>query len=115
MGKCPAGFSPDKMAFPLIPTGGDYKAPLTQAAQAANPGGGNVSADQGIQMALNNPQLLAQVGIQPGVVAAISTSGLSAALSEDKIDPAKLLEAGFKFYQAGGCDPIISAVRRMMK
>lgn len=104
--KAPPGFSPDRMAWPLTPEG-EYQAPLTQAAQQAAPPGSDVDANQGIQMAMQNPALLAQLGISPSVVNAISTSGLVDALGDGKIDPKKLVQAGVNCYRSGGCDPII--------
>merc|ERR1711920_1130809 len=108
--KAVPGFSPDKMAWPLIPDV-EYKAPLTQAAQQVAPPGSNVDANTGIQMAMQNPALMQQLGISPNVQNAISSSGLAAALTAEKIDPAQLLQAGWNCYQAGGCDPIIKLIR----
>jgi len=108
--KAPPGFSPDRMAWPLTPDD-DYRAPLTQAAQQAAPPGSDVDANEGIQMAMQNPAMLAQLGISPGVVNAISTSGLVSALGDEKLDPMKLAQAGLKCYQAGGCDPFLKLLR----
>lgn len=110
--QCPPDFTPHEMAWPLIPDGFNYLAPLTQAAQQAA-GGQEVDTQAAVQMAAQNPQLLAQVGIQPSVINAVDTSGLIAALSEDKIDPEKLLKAGYNFYKSGGCEPIFAAFKMM--
>lgn len=107
--KAPPHFSPDRMAWPLTPQG-EYYAPLTQAAQQAAPPGSNVDANTGIQMALQNPALLQQLGISPNVMSAINSSGLVAALSDEKIDPKKLMMSAAKCYQQGGCDPIIKII-----
>jgi len=107
-------FSPDKMAWPLIPDN-EYKAPLTQAAQQAAPPRSNVDANTGIQMALQNPALLAQVGISPNVMNSINQSGLVGALTDGKLDPQQLFKAGMKCYQSGGCDPIIQGIKKMSK
>jgi len=112
--KAPPHFSPDKMAWPLTPDV-NYQAPLTQAAQQAAPPGSSVDANTGIQMALQNPALLQQLGISPNVMNSINQSGLVAALTDEKIDPERLFKAGLKCYQSGGCDPVLQAIRRMAK
>jgi len=100
--KAPPHFAPDRMAWPLVPDG-DYRAPLTQAAQRAAPLGGVADTSAGgLQMAMQNPQVLQSLGIQPSVVAAVSSSGLLAALTDDKINPLKLLKAAHKCYKVAG-------------
>jgi len=86
---------PDKMAWPLIPSA-EYQAPLTKASVQA---GGDGSAQNAIQMALQNPQLLQQLGIKPQLVQFINATGIQ----EGKVDPEALIKEGIKCYMAGGC------------
>lgn len=93
--QCTSATKPDRMAWPLIPRS-DYKAPLTQAAAQS---GGATNAEEAVQQAMLNPQLLQQLGIKPQMVQFINASGLQAG----KVDAAKLLQAGVECYMAGGC------------
>jgi len=97
-----AATKPNKLAWPLIPQG-EYKAPLTQAASAT----GATNAEEAIQQAMVNPQLLAQLGIKPQLVQFINTSGLTSG----KVDPEQLLKAGMQCYMAGGCSKDACAIQ----
>mmetsp|Transcript_99558 Transcript_99558/g.285983 ORF Transcript_99558/g.285983 Transcript_99558/m.285983 type:complete len:357 (-) Transcript_99558:105-1175(-) len=93
---------PNRLAWPLIPTG-EYRAPLTQAAQST----GATNAEEAIQQAMINPQLLAQLGIKPQLVQFINTAGLTTG----KVDPEQLLKAGLECYMAGGCTKDACAIQ----
>jgi hypothetical protein len=101
---------PDGMAWPLIPQG-EYRAPLTQATQSAQSAAGQTGEDpsdpSAVQAALQaNPQMAAQFGINPAMVQFIHGSGLMEAAQGGKLDYAKLAQAGYACYQAGGCEPL---------
>lgn len=88
-----AAISPDKMAWPLIPSAG-YKAPLSQATTASGDAEGVSSL---------NPQLLAQLGINPQVAGLIQSSGIIDQIVAGKIDPEKLAATGLKLFMSGAC------------
>uniref|UniRef100_A0A7S2HK95 Peptidase C14 caspase domain-containing protein n=1 Tax=Zooxanthella nutricula TaxID=1333877 RepID=A0A7S2HK95_9DINO len=94
---------PDGMAWPLIPKT-DYKAPLTQAAQQAGGGG---TAEEAMQQAMVNPQLLQQLGIKPQLAQFINSSGLQSG----EIDVKQFLKAGVECYMAGGCTKDACAIQ----
>mmetsp|Transcript_21843 Transcript_21843/g.61059 ORF Transcript_21843/g.61059 Transcript_21843/m.61059 type:complete len:360 (+) Transcript_21843:72-1151(+) len=89
--------TPDKMAWPLVPTSMNYKAPLTQAA-SQSAGGAEVSAAQ-VNLGALNPQMLASLGIKPNLLQYVNQAGLQ----EGEIDIGKILKAGTAAWMAGDC------------
>lgn len=93
-----ASVSPDKMAWPLVPTSVNYKAPLTQAA-SQSAGGAEVSAAQ-VNLGALDPQMLAALGIKPNLLQYVNQAGLQ----EGEIDIGKILKAGGAAWMAGDCN-----------
>mmetsp|Transcript_38637 Transcript_38637/g.109547 ORF Transcript_38637/g.109547 Transcript_38637/m.109547 type:complete len:375 (+) Transcript_38637:89-1213(+) len=106
--QCNSTVTPDRLAWPLVPSE-EYLAPLTKMAAAAGvkpdipdapaPPPGEESPEQPEQQPGGlDPEMLAQLGISPQLAQFMNTSQLS---SITKMDPQELLKRGLEIYKGG--------------